>query len=161
MLRWAHVVTWQVDRLRDSRLRAMRSTDRVREFRYYGHMDAHPFQETEGERLFVLISARQLVRALEAFEGELRLPAALDRNDLELIRNAAEHWDEPNPTKGWVKKAAERRIDPTLHRWSPEARACSERFWTRICAGGRLASTRKSGRLTYGGTSRRKSFCSL
>lgn len=120
VLRWAHVVTWQVDRLRDSRLRAMRSAEHVRKSGYYGHEDAHPFQEMEGERLFVLISARQLIRALEAFDGDLRLPVALDRDDIELIRNAAEHWDEPEPTKGWAKKAAEREIDPTLHRWSRE-----------------------------------------
>jgi hypothetical protein len=78
----------------------MRSTEHVRKSGYYGHEDAHPFQEMEASGCSCSISARQLIRALEAFDGNLRLPVVLDRLDLELIRNAAEHWDEPEPTKG-------------------------------------------------------------
>jgi len=41
-----------------------------------------------------MIAVNQLLRALESFDGDLRLPQGIDERHLRILRNYLEHWDD-------------------------------------------------------------------
>lgn len=115
-MRWSHVLAWQVDRLYEARRLAMESHQKVLAMRFYGDEDAWPFHRMDAEAHFTLTAARQLMTALLAFDGDVRLPPSLDAKQVRLVRNALEHWDDP---AGWAALAmADRGADARDHRWS-------------------------------------------
>lgn len=93
--RWAHVLSWQIDRLYASRMAAMRSQEQVRLAGHYPDEARWTFFEMESNAHFALVAARQLVRALRAFDGNDRLPEGLSNAQVRDVRDALEHWDEP------------------------------------------------------------------
>lgn len=108
-------------------------------------MEAQAFVEQEAERLFVLIAARQLIRALDAFDGNHRLPASVTSADVELLRNAAEHWDDE--TGKWGKEARQRGVEPSHYIGPPMDEAdWAECSTTTTYVSGRTTSPRPSGR---------------
>lgn len=115
-MRWSHVLAWQVDRLYQARRLAMESHQKVLAKSFYGDADAWPFHRMGAEAHFALTAARQLMTALLAFDGDLRLPHNLSAEQVRLVRNALEHWDEPNGPSG--RAMAERGADASDHKWS-------------------------------------------
>jgi len=118
VLRWSHVLDRQVSRLYDARHKALASHERVLESKFYGHKDAWPFFEMDAEVHFALVAARQLLRALQAFDNDDRLPSSsLDGATVRLVRDALEHWDEPTGRAA----SAMRQLGavPSSHRFSP------------------------------------------
>jgi hypothetical protein len=115
VLAWSTVLHLEVDRLQDSR-RAVVTFDRARRGRdTFTPADSLPFYDLDGHAHFTMTAAIQLVRALEAFDGDLRLPSGLDVDRLRALRNALEHWDD---TTGRAQKAmAELGASATAHRW--------------------------------------------
>jgi hypothetical protein len=73
-LRWAHVLDVEIDRLREARITALDSHEAVLAKGMHGHSDSWPFFMMDGEAHFALVAARQLLRALRAFDGDDRLP---------------------------------------------------------------------------------------
>jgi hypothetical protein len=114
-LRWSHALSRQVDRLHADRAEALESQEKVRAAAFYGHDDAWPFHMMEADKHFALVAARQLLRALRAFDGNDRLPDSLPEGDVRLVRDALEHWDEPD---GFASsKMRTRGADPGAHSW--------------------------------------------
>jgi hypothetical protein len=70
----------------------------------------------EADKHFAMVAARQLLRALRAFDNNDRLPAAMPESDVRLVRDALEHWDEPTGTANTMMR--ERGADPGSHRWT-------------------------------------------
>lgn len=93
--RWAHVLPLQVDRLYETCQRAMQSNEKVMREGLYPDEGRWPFLEIDAEAHFVLVAARQLVRALRAFDGDDRLPEGLTNAQVRDVRDALEHWDKP------------------------------------------------------------------
>jgi hypothetical protein len=106
----------QIDRLYAARIAAVASTENVRRARYYGQEDSEPFYRLQAEEHMTLTAARQLLRALRAFDDDQRLPSSLTNQRIRDVRDALEHWD--NPQKA-AARLAEQGIDPRGHRWSP------------------------------------------
>lgn len=115
--RWAHVLSWQVERLHDARRRAMDQFEQVRASGLYPDATRWAFMEMEAEAHFTLVSARQLIRALRAFDGLERLPATLSNSTLRDVRDALEHWDAPGGSQA-AKRLQDRGLDPFAHSWS-------------------------------------------
>ncbi len=64
--------------------------------RTYTHVDRQPFIELRADTHFMLIAARNLLRALDALQPhgvQVRFPARLAA-DLKTLRDCLEHWDE-------------------------------------------------------------------
>ena len=85
-LRWSHAIAQQVDRLHADRAAGLVGQDKVRAGGFYGHEDAWPFHMMEADKHFAMVPARQLLRALRAFDGDDRLPATLPAKDVGLVR---------------------------------------------------------------------------
>lgn len=114
--RWAHVLSWQIDRLYASRTAAMEMQDQVRSAGHYPDEARWPFFEMESDAHFALVAARQLVRALRAFDGDDRLPEGLTSAQVRDVRDALEHWDEP---AGRAATNLKRQgATASSHRWS-------------------------------------------
>lgn len=114
--RWAHVLPWQIDRLHAKRRSAVESHRRVVEDNFYPDEARWPFFEMEAEAHFALVAARQLVRALRAFDGNDRLPAGLTNAQLRNVRDALEHWDKPGGSEA-AQRLATQGADPFSHVW--------------------------------------------
>ena len=93
--RWAHVLRWQIERLYSSRRHAMESHEQVLAARHYPDEARWPFFEMEADAHFALVAARQLLRALRAFDGNDRLPDGLTNAQVRDVRVALELWDTP------------------------------------------------------------------
>ena len=115
-LHWSHVLEWQVTRLREARGQVVASQERVRITQVYEFCDRWPFFKLDAEAHFTLVAARQLLRALKAFDGNDRFPASLPDDKLRLLRDALEHWDEPTGRASRQMEALE--VDPHSHQWS-------------------------------------------
>jgi hypothetical protein len=115
-LRWAHALTQQVDRLHADRAAALAGQEKVRAAAYYGDEDAWSFHMMEADKHFAMVAARQLLRALDAFGGDDRLPATMPQHDVRLVRDALEHWDEPTGKANTKMRA--RGADPGSHAWT-------------------------------------------
>jgi hypothetical protein len=115
-LQWSHMLVVQVDRLRLARVEALASTRAVETRHTYTHEQAKPFHRLESEVFFCMIAARQLQRALMAFDGDYRLPKALDGKRVKLLRDALEHWDAEG---GSWSEAELRKLggEPRAHQW--------------------------------------------
>jgi hypothetical protein len=105
--RWAHVLWWQIDRLQASRLAAMDSHERLVADGFYPDEGRWPFFEMEAESHFALVAARQLLRALRAFDGDDRLPEELTNAQVRDVRDALEHWDTPGGSEAAKRLAKE------------------------------------------------------
>ena len=114
--RWAHVLSWQIDRLQASRLAAMDSHQRVVADGFYPDEGRWPFFEMEAEAHFALVAARQLLRALRAFDGDDRLPEELTNAQARDVRDALEHWDKPGGSDA-AKRLAKEGADYSKHTW--------------------------------------------
>ncbi len=115
-MRWAHALVRQVERLHADRAAVLESQESVQAAAFYGHEDAWPFHMMEADKHFAMVAARQLLRALRAFDGNDRLPATLSADDVRLVRDALEHWDEPSGRSNTNLRA--RGADPSSHRWT-------------------------------------------
>lgn len=97
-LEWAHVVVWQASRLHDAESTAFASNERVRHGATYTHDHSRPFFELRAEKHFLLIAARQLLRALKIYGDRKKIPAPRhDPQVMVALRNALEHWDGAAP----------------------------------------------------------------
>jgi hypothetical protein len=97
-LEWAHVVAWQASRLHDAESMALASNELVRRGGTYTHNHSRPFFELRAEKHFLLIAARQLLRALKIYGDRKRVPAPRHDSQVMLdLRNALEHWDGAAP----------------------------------------------------------------
>lgn len=114
--RWAHVLSWQIDRLYASRKAVMGSQEQVRRARHYPDEARWPFFEMEADAHFALVAARQLVRALRAFDGKDRLPEGLTSAQVRDVRDALEHWDEPDGRA--AKSLGRQGAKASSHLWS-------------------------------------------
>lgn len=111
-LRWAHALAWQVRRLDSTRREAYLAQERAPSSGFHTPADVEPFHRLEADRHFTLTAARNLLRALRAFDGDLRLPAGLSHADVYFLRDTLEHWDEPT---GYVTARADRTsVDPEV-----------------------------------------------
>lgn len=115
-MQWSHVLEWQIERLRASRPRFVDNFERAYEVGFYAIEDSGPAWEMEAERHFTPVAARQLLRALRAFDGNDRLPETLPEDRLRALRDALEHWDESNGRA--ARKMATFGADPTSHEWA-------------------------------------------
>lgn len=85
---------WQARRLHDAESKALASYEERRPGATYTHDHSRPFFELRAEKHFLLIAARQLLRALKIYGDRKRVPAP--RHDPQVtvdLRNALEHWD--------------------------------------------------------------------
>jgi hypothetical protein len=115
VLSWAHAVQVQVDRLNRQREAALAQQERFISAAHYGLEDSQVFWQLEAERHYVLTAARQLLRALRNFDDDLRLPGTLTNKNVKLLRDALEHWDQPDgPANEAMKKLGK---DPAAHQW--------------------------------------------
>jgi hypothetical protein len=71
------VLPWQVARLHAARIHALESHEKVSQSGFYPDEARWPFMEMDAEAHFVLVAARQFIRALRAFDGNDRLPSGL------------------------------------------------------------------------------------
>jgi hypothetical protein len=115
-MQWSHVLEWQIERLRVSRPRFVENFERASRVGFYAIEDSGPAWEMEAERHFTLVAARQLLRALRAFDGNDRLPDTLSDDRLRALRDALEHWDEPSGRAARLMTAF--GADPTSHKWA-------------------------------------------
>jgi hypothetical protein len=115
--RWAHVLPWQIDRLYAARREAMESHERVRGAGFYPDEARWPFFEMDAEAHFTLVAARQLLRALRAFDGNDRLPSGLTNAQVRDVRDAVEHWDTPGGSDA-AKRLMQQGADGSSHKWS-------------------------------------------
>ena len=116
VLQWAHVLEHQVLRLRQSRSEALATHYQVRVRLLHTPADNQPFHRMRGDAHFVMIACVQLFRALNKFNGDLRLPAQLEKSDLRSLRSALQHWDEGGGRA--AREMAELGVNPTSHTWS-------------------------------------------
>lgn len=116
--RWAYAVLLQLDRLVEARDAAVEGTRRVRDKRRYDRAGAEPFYRLDADKHFALTAARNRLRALDALDGDDRLAGHLDRGDVELLRNALEHWDEPDGRAATTARA--RGVIPPSHVWQQD-----------------------------------------
>jgi hypothetical protein len=96
VMQWAYALTVQVDRVHADRLAFMESAERVRQTRFYGHEHAKAPRLMNADSHLCLVAANQLIKALEAFDDDLRLHPGVTREHLTLLRNALEHWEDEN-----------------------------------------------------------------
>src|SRR5690348_16455732 len=75
--------------------------------------------EMDAEAHFALVAARQLVRALRAFDQNDRLPDGLTNAQLRNVRDAQEHWDAPGGSEA-ARKLMEQGADASSHVWTRE-----------------------------------------
>jgi hypothetical protein len=114
--RWAHALPIQIDRLWDARRRALADWRGVEESGHYPNEARFPFMEMDAEAYFVLVAARQLLRALRAFDGNDRMPEGLTNAEVRDVRDALEHWDQPGGRA--ARAMAKRGADPAAHVWT-------------------------------------------
>lgn len=112
------MLPWQIDRLYEARRLAVESDRRVRERRSRGEEDNWPFYRMDAEAHFALVAARQLLRALRAFDGNDRLPEGLTNAQVRDVRDAIEHWDRPDSRAAQALKAA--GANPSSHPWTAD-----------------------------------------
>lgn len=103
-------------RLRQDRLEALATQERVRVLIVHTAQDNQPFHRMRGDAHFAMTACVQLFRALIKFDGDLRLPTHLNAPDLRSFRNALEHWDEDDGPG--ARAMAKLGVDPTSHTWS-------------------------------------------
>jgi hypothetical protein len=115
---WALGVTRQVDRVRRARLDFMAEHERTMERGVYDEDSAEPPQRMQAEILLMFIAANQLLRALDAFDGDRRPRQGLDPARIRLLRHALEHWDRP--TGRAQTKLAKLGVDPDNNVWRPD-----------------------------------------
>jgi hypothetical protein len=114
--RWAHVLPWQLDRLYAARQTALVSHEEVRATGFYPDEARWPFMRMDAEAHFALTAARQLLRALRAFDGNDRLPAGLSNSEVRDVRDALEHWDTPGGSDA-ANRLARQGADYSNHVW--------------------------------------------
>lgn len=107
----------QVDRLYAARASAMASHKSVLEAGYYPDEARWPFMEMDAEAHFALVAARQLLRALRAFDGDDRLPGGLSNAQVRDVRDALEHWDSPGGSEA-AKRLMRQGADASAHTWT-------------------------------------------
>lgn len=112
------MLSWQIDRLYVARSEVLAAQEQSRAAHFYGHEHADAFRRLHGEAHFVVVAARQLLRALRAFDGNDRLPGGLGSDHLRALRDAMEHWDDPD---GWAsKRLAAIGAEASAHQWSDQ-----------------------------------------
>jgi hypothetical protein len=86
--RWAQVLPWQIERLHASRLAAMDAHENMLASGHYSDERRWPFMQMDAEAHFARVAARQLLRALRAFDGNDRLPDGLTNAQVRDVRDA-------------------------------------------------------------------------
>jgi hypothetical protein len=93
---WALGLERQVKRVRTARLDFMAEHKRTIARGIYDDESAEPPRRMQAEILLMFIASAQLLRALDAFDGDRRPREGLDPERVRLLRNALEHWDDPS-----------------------------------------------------------------
>lgn len=113
-LEWAHIVPWQAGRLHDAESKALASNEIVRRGATYTHDHSRPFFELRAEKYFLLVAARQLLRALEIYGDRKQVPAPRHEPKVMIeLRNALEHWDGSAPEVFESRRGAKAQA----HQW--------------------------------------------
>lgn len=112
---WALGLERQVKRVRTARLDFMAEHERTMARGVYDDDSAEPPRRMQAEILLMFIAAGQLLRSLDAFDGDRRPHEGLDPERVRLLRNALEHWDEP-AGRSQTQLAAQ-DVDPETNRW--------------------------------------------
>jgi hypothetical protein len=112
---WSLATQRQVERVRQARLDFMAEAERTKARRVYDDDSAEPPRRMQAEIVLMFIAARQLLRALEAFDRDHRPRQGLDPRQVQLLRNALEHWDDPMGAS--MLKLAAAGVDPKDNRW--------------------------------------------
>lgn len=115
---WALGLQRQVKRVRTARLDFMAEHERTVSRGVYDDESAEPPRRMQAEILMMFIAAGQLLRALDAFDGDRRPSEGLDPERVKTLRNALEHWDDPNGRAQTRLAAA--GVDPLNNRWRPD-----------------------------------------
>ena len=97
----------------------MASHEQVRKTGFYPVEAGWPWMEMDAEAHFALVAARQLLRALRAFDGNDRLPHGLTNAQVRDVRDALEHWDTPGGSEA-AKRLKDKGADPSSHKWSAD-----------------------------------------
>jgi hypothetical protein len=121
----AYIVVWQAERLTASQAQAIRDyLAQTRSGGVYGAENRHPFHRLNADRRFLLLAARDLLRALDKIGEADRIPADL-AGHIEILRNTNEHWDEED---GRSKRrfVAAGGVNPHAHRWGPAGTTLGE-----------------------------------
>jgi hypothetical protein len=117
--RWAHVLPLQIDRLYEARRRALESHKQVMQEKFYPDEGRWAFMKMDADAHFVLVAARQLLRALRAFDGDDRLPEGLTNAQVRDVRDALEHWDTPGGSDA-ARRLSRAGADPSAHQWTAD-----------------------------------------
>ena len=112
---WALATKRQVQRVRQARLDFMAEHERTVQRGVYDEESAEPPRRMQAEIVLMFIAARQLLRALKKFDGDHRPREGLDSRRVRLLRNALEHWDQPDGSSRAELTAA--GVDPKDNRW--------------------------------------------
>ena len=139
--RWAHALPWQIDRLYAARLHAMESHRAVLEAGFYPDEGRWPFMKMDAEAHFALVAARQLLRALRAFDGDDRLPPGLTNRQAGTCETP---WNTGIPREGVTPPSVSPSRAPTPRRTSGSTTGvvCSVAWWrTQSCVSGQWTYT--------------------
>ena len=117
--RWAHALPLQIDRLHVARIRALESWRKVLEDMNYPDETRRLLMEMDAEAHFAVVAARQLLRALRAFDGDDRLPDGLTNAQVRDVRDALEHWDKAGGSDA-AKRLSEQGADAFSHKWNTD-----------------------------------------
>jgi hypothetical protein len=115
---WAVAVAAQVERLHADRRAFVASSAEVRRKGFYGPDDARAPRQMRADAHLLLIAANQLAKALQHFDGDLRLTAGVTRKHVRALRDWHEHWEgRGRRAKQAVAKFTD---DPAAHQWRPD-----------------------------------------
>lgn len=117
--RWSHVLQWQIDRLYSARAGATGRWGGVLEAGEYTDETLWAFMQMDAEAHFTLVAARQLLRALQAFDKNHRLPTGLTNAQVRDVRDALEHWDKEGGSDA-AKRLANQGADFASHVWTQD-----------------------------------------
>lgn len=119
-VRWSWVVPWQGRRLQEAQ-RAVVDAQREWQGRQglrHGAQHRYPHHHRlDAERHFLLIAARDLLRALKAFEGTSPTVPELLADAVVLLRDCLEHFDEPDGRSGRKFRGEHPESEPGAHSW--------------------------------------------
>ncbi|MFF0373997.1 hypothetical protein [Actinoplanes missouriensis] len=121
----AYIVVWQAGRLRATQAQTVEDyLAHERSGGVYSADNRHPFHRLNADRRFLLIAARDLLRALYKIGEADRIPEDL-AGHIEILRNTSEHWDEESG-RSKRKFAAAGGENPHSHRWGPAGTTLGE-----------------------------------
>lgn len=115
-LSWSAIVALQRDRLAETEAWIATEHDAGRHVAGTDDLTRMTFVRLRADRHFLLVAARNLMRALDTvgLEGTLTLDGA---DHVLVLRNCLEHWDEPNGRSATKFARLFPSGDPNSYRW--------------------------------------------